>query len=178
MLGANRITALTDPDSRNARTMNAAYETIRDAELRKHPWSFAIKRAQLAADATAPTFGPAVSYTLPSDFLRLLSPDANYNSNDSDWKIEGKKLLTDDSAPLNIRYIYRVTDPTEMDTLFHESLSAALAVATCEEITQSTSKLSNVAAIYDTNIKEAKRANAIETVSDEPPEDTWVTARL
>ena len=42
-LGAARITSLTE-DSVNARACNAMYESVRDAELRAHPWNFAMKR--------------------------------------------------------------------------------------------------------------------------------------
>jgi hypothetical protein len=50
-LGAARITSLTQ-DTPNARSCNVAYNVLRKAELRSHPWSFAIKRAELAADAS------------------------------------------------------------------------------------------------------------------------------
>ena len=74
MLGAERITSLTE-DSVNARAVNAAFEPVKLAELRKHTWSFAVTRAQLAASATAPLFTKTTSYPLPSDFIRLLAPD-------------------------------------------------------------------------------------------------------
>ena len=37
-LGAKRIASLSE-DSRNARAINAAYDTLREAELRAHTWS-------------------------------------------------------------------------------------------------------------------------------------------
>lgn len=177
LLGAKRITSLSE-DSRNARALNDAYEHVRDAELRRHPWSFAIKRASLAADSPAPSFGPTNSFTLPSDYLRLLPPDPEFHYNDLDWKIEGGSIYTYDSAPLRIRYVRQETNPVVMDPLFRESLAAALAVATCEAITQSNTKKADLEEDYSRIIAEARRTNAIETVSDEPPEDTWVTARL
>lgn len=176
-LGATRITSLTQ-NHPNARTLNACYEAIRDAELAKHRWSFAIKRMQLAADAAAPAFGPSVSYTLPSDYLVLIEPDPEENYNNLDWRIEGKKVLTDQGAPLNIRYIYRVEDPNEFAPAFVMALACALAEHSCEDITQSNQKLANVRDAYTLAIREARRVNAIEKTSEEPPEDTWVTARL
>lgn len=176
-LGAKRITSLTE-DSPNARTMNLCYEAIRDAELAKHRWSFAIRRAQLAADADAPDFGPAYSYTLPAEYLRLIEPDPEENYNNLDWKIEGKKVLTDQGAPLNIRFIYRVTDPNEFSPAFIEALACKLAWHTCEDITQSNQKKTDVHEEYVLSIREARRTNAIEKISEDPPEDTWVTARL
>lgn len=176
ILGAKRIVSLTE-DSRNARAIAAAFEPVKRAELRKHPWSFAVKRVQLAADATAPLFTRSNSFPLPSDFIRLLPPDPEANFNDLDWTIEGRNIITNDSAPLNVRYIYDVTDPNVFDVLFREVMAAKLAEQLCEEITQSNTKVVNAQAFYKEIVAEAKRSNAIEKVADKPPEDTWVTVR-
>lgn len=175
-LGAKRITSLTE-DSRNARAINAAYTELRDAELRAHTWNFAVKRVQMAADATAPIFGRTNSFTLPSDFLRKLNLDPEFVVNSEDAQIEGRKLLTNDSAPLDMRYIYRVEDPNEMDVLFREALASRIAFELAEEITQSNTKKAAAAADYKRAVSEAKRTNAIERVALQPPEDTWVTVR-
>ena len=176
IVGAKRIVSLTE-DSRNARAINAAFESVKRAELRKHPWSFAIKRVQLAADATAPLFSRSNSFPLPSDFIRLLSPDPEVNFNDLDWVIEGRSIITNSSAPLDVRYIWDVTDPNLFDTLFREVMSAKLAEQLCEEITQSNTKIATAQAFYKDVVTEAKKTNAIEKVSEEPPEDTWITCR-
>lgn len=175
-LGAAPITSLSE-NSKNARACNLAFEPVKLAELRSHPWNFAITREELAADATEPAWGRANSFTLPSDFVRLLPSYPEDNLNDLDFQIEGKKILTDEDAPLYIRYIYDVTDPNEMDALFREALSCKLALELCEEITQSNSKKEAVSKEYEFCIKQAKRSNAIENVAQEPPEDTWVTVR-
>jgi hypothetical protein len=176
-LGAKRITSLTQ-DHKNARSMNVAFIPVREAILRAHPWAFAIKRAQLAASATAPDFGPAQAFPLPSDFLRLLHPDLETNYNNLDWKIEGREILTEDSAPLDIRYIYRVEDPNTMDPIFRELFSSTLALELCEEITQSNTKKDFLKRELKDILSEARRTNAIEKIrSDEPPEDTWLTVR-
>lgn len=175
-LGAKRITALTD-DSVNARSCNAAYEIVRDAELRAHPWNFAIARASLAADSTAPSWGRAKSYELPADYLRLLPPYPEDNSNALDWQVEGRKVYTDDTAPLYIRYIKRVSDTSLFDALFVEALSTKLASELCEEITQSNAKKEGLKDDYRETIARAKKTNAIEGVSQEPPDDTWLTVR-
>jgi len=176
LLGAKRITSL-DEDSRNARAINAAFEPVKLAELRKHPWNFAIKRASLAASATEPLFTKDNSFPLPSDFVRLAEQDPEDLTNDLDWQIEGRNIITNDSAPLEIRYIYNVTDPNEMDVLFRESFAAKLAEVLCEEITQSNAKKADAKETYKEIIAEAKKANAIERHSQNPPEDTWVTVR-
>jgi hypothetical protein len=179
-VGATRITSLTE-NTVNARAANAVYATLRDAELRAHRWSFAIKRAQLAADATAPAFGPANAFPLPADFLKLLPPDPNQHLNDLDWRIEHHEsavcIMTDQAAPLNIRYIHRVTDPNKMDVLFREALSMRIAREVCEPLTQSNTKIQLIDVDYREAIATARKANAFERPSDTPPDDTWVTVR-
>ena len=176
-LGAETIVSLTQ-DSENARSCNRVFEHLRDAELRAHPWNFAIKRAQLAADSTAPAFGYANAFTVPADFLRMLAPDVWANPNDLDWQIEGKKILTNDSAPLELRYIYRVEDPNQFDALFVEALACRIAAELCEKITQSNSKAQLIRDDYTTAMRTARKLNAFENVPSEPATDTWITSRL
>lgn len=175
-LGAERINAL-DEDSANGRSCNAAYERLRDAELRAHPWRFAMTRDSLPADADAPAFGKARSFQLPANCLRVLPPYPEMNANDLDWEIEGRKIYTNDGAPLQIRYTKIVTDPNEMDALFREALASRMAHEMCEEITQSNTKQQLAADNYKMAIREARRTNAIESISADPPEDTWITVR-
>lgn len=176
LLGAKRITSFTE-DSRNARAINAAYEPVKLALLRKHTWGCATTRTQLAANSTAPAFGKENSFALPADWVRSLPLDPDYQTNDDDRVVEGRNILTNESAPLDLRYIYNITDPNEMDPLFREALATALAEALCEEITQSNTKMQTAMAAHDKAIAEAKRANAIEKPADQPPDDTWVTVR-
>lgn len=175
-LGAKRITSLSE-DSVNGRACNLAFEPTKLAELERHAWSFATTRAELAADSAEPAFGRARSFTLPADFVRLLDDYVEDNTLAKDWEIEGKKIYTDDSDPIYIRYVYNVTDPNEMSPLFREALACKMAYQMCEELTQSNSKKAEVQDAYKEAIKEAKKSNAIQKVAQMPPEDPWVTCR-
>ena len=176
-LGAERIISLTQ-DSVSARACNLAYTQVRDAELRAHTWNFAIKRAEIAADATAPVYGYSYAYTLPADCLRLLKNDHQENYYSNNWKVEGRKIITDESAPLPIRYVARITDSTEYDALFVEALSSKLAYELCEELTQSNTKKQSAADDYKLAIREARKINAFENVPAEQETDTWLTVRI
>lgn len=175
-VGGNRITSLTD-GSVNARHCNARYTEVRDRELRRHVWGFAVTRVELAADTDGPAFGPTNYFTLPADFIRLAPQDPEVTSNDHDWRVEGLKIATYDDAPLEVRYVKKVTDPNTMDSLFRDVLAQALALELVEIITQSNTKPEKLTREYRDLIAEARRVNAIEKVSEQPPEDTWVTVR-
>jgi hypothetical protein len=175
-LGAARITDLTD-NSRNARACSSAYERSRDALLRKHRWNFSIARAQLAADATDPEFGYDFQYTLPVDCLRVLEPYHGFRRIGENRIIEGRKIITDETAPLDLRYVSKVTDPNVMDSLFLEVLAVEIAIDICEELTQSNTKKSELRDLKKELLAEARKANAVERDPDVPPEDEWITVR-
>lgn len=175
-LGAKRITSI-DENSNSARACLACYDTLRDSELQKHRWGFAVKRAELAADATAPAWGRTAQYTLPADFLKLIAPYPEMDSNSRDWVIENRKILTNDSSPIYIRYIAQITDPNQMDVNFREGLSAKMAMEMCEELTQSNSKKESAREDYKTAIKDARKSSAIQNVPQESVEDSWITIR-
>jgi hypothetical protein len=173
-LGAKRISSLTQ-DAPNARSMNAAFEAVRRAELRRNAWSFAIKRASVAADATQSEWGEWNRYSLPNDFLRLLRDDETDTY--VDWKIEGGYILSKQESPLQFRYIADITDPNTFDSLFVEVFAGRLALETCEEITQSTGKKESVKDDYKTDVAEAKAIGFIEKEAQAFPEDDWLAAR-
>lgn len=174
-LGAKRISSLAQ-DHPNARSLNACFEAVRKMELRRYTWSFAIKRASIAADATDVTIlNTWKRYSLPNDFLRLIRDDES--GTHVDWKIEGIYILTEDASPLEIKYIAHIEDPVFFDSLFAEAFAGRLARETCEEITQSTGKLEQIDAGYKEDIAEAKRVGAIEKEAQEFPEDSWLAAR-
>lgn len=174
-IGAKRITSINE-ESVNARACKAVYDSRRKALLRAHRWSFAIKRASLAADATAPEWGRANAFTLPADYLKLIPTYPEYHDLNSDWVIEGRKIVTSDSAPLYVRYIADVTDTSQMDPLFKETLAADIAYEIAEEITQSATKKEQAKEDKKDSIKEAKKANAIEVPPADSAPGSWETA--
>ena len=175
-LGAKRIVSLSE-DSTNARACNAAYDLLRDFELELHPWLFAIQRATLAADSEEPEWGRANAFQLPSDCLRILPPYPEDNLNDLDWQIEGRKLLTDETAPLYLRYIARIEDPNAMAPSFREALACRIALELAEQLTQSNTKKEGLREDYKATILAARKNNAIQSIPAKSPDDPWITGR-
>jgi hypothetical protein len=112
-------------DSEAARTANAIYDELLDQELQDHDWTFARTRAQLPAQVAAPAFGYTYSHLLPADpyCLHVLE-----EVNDYEFILEGRTLLSD-STPLQIRYIYRVTDHNQLSASFRKAFIYKLAAA-------------------------------------------------
>lgn len=169
-LGGSTIVALTE-NSPAARALNRIYVGTRRAEIRKHPWTFAKKRAQLAADADAPLFDYAYKFLKPADCLRIL------NKQDVDWRLEGAYILSNDGGPLEIIYLSDITDPNEFDEAFIEAFASKLAYEVAERLTSSSEKKKSAGEDYKFALSEARRTNAIERMSEDRVTDDWERAR-
>lgn len=177
LLGSQSINSLIE-NSMGAKAMLRAYDSIFLSELRKNTWNFAIKRANLAADVSSPIFGKSRYFPLPGDFL-FLAPEETTLSDPRrrDFNIEGQSIVSSEDAPLPIRYVSSSITESMFDVLFAESMSHALAVAVCEEVTNSNTKLSNLSSMYENIISQAKKRNAIENAPVKSPTCTWISVR-
>ena len=157
-----------------ARACAIAYDSNRRDELRKHRWNFALARVVLAPDATAPAFDYLYQFTLPSNCLRVLRPATA----DLDWQIEGRKILSNYSAVMQLRYIADIEDVTQWDASFYNVVAGALAVDICERLTQSNSKKQELIAQYTEDVRMARRVDAFESGPEDSADDDWWNARL
>lgn len=179
-LGEARILAFTD-DSKPARTLNAIYGRLRDAELSRCRWKFAIKRDTLPALATAPAWGFTYAYQLPSDYLSLVQVNDYYLAPRTPqaplWTIESGQLLTDLQAPLRIRYVRRPDSSGAFHPLFVEALACRLAAEAAEALTQSSTKREAMLKDYREAVLEAARVDAMEVPPDVLPWGSWLESR-
>lgn len=190
-IGAGPIISLDDPNKR-AQACKRMYADLRDAEIRDTVWGFAITRAQVPADLEPPLFGFARQFTIPSDSLRIIEiADAtglvffsftpfhlNGRFLSGTYSIESNKILTDFEAPLDIRYVKRVTDPNQMDSLFREALAARIAVELAEIIAQSDAKKALAKQDYEDLLGKAVLTDGAETPDDGPQDHSWFLERF
>lgn len=183
-LGQEPITSRAD-ENKMARVADARFDSIRDAELRRHTWAFSVKRDELSALDSEPSFGYAYEYQLPTDCLRVLQVGETDAASLADYRtgsgapyaIEGRKLLTDHGAPLPLRYVRKATTVGEWDPGFVEALAARVAYECCEAITGSSGKKEDAMRDYKIALDEALMAGSVETPSQPIADDTWVTGR-
>ena len=185
-IGEARILSLSD-DVEAARVIDAQWDIVRDAELRARNWNFSITRASLPALVAAPSWGFDRQFQLPSDCLRVLQVGEFFpgpsmsdyrNASEAAWQIEGGKILSDEAAPLKIRYVARIEDTGSWDALFVEAFACRLAVEICERITQSNTKRQLAWDEYKEAVRMAVRADAIENPPEPMPDDSWMLSRL
>ena len=165
-LGSERIESL-DQDTPAAAIIKESWDTIVNDELARYPWVFAKAYAQLAATTTTPAFRWQRQFNRAADDLRLI--EVGVDQAWASWEIgrtfelQGRLILTDMDAPLNVSYVRCVTNSGEFDAPFVEALACRLAVELCQIITGSVSRKELVDRDYARSIAGAKRANAIQS---------------
>jgi hypothetical protein len=174
LLGERRISSINE-SHKTAKTLLERFPDVRDDVLRAHPWNFASVRVGLAKDAAAPVFQFDNAYTLPNNCLRLLEVDENKGV--YRYTVEGRKILTDQGAPLNILYTAQITDVSLMDVMFRNAMAAALAADVAEVFTGSTTKQEQMLAIMVDRIRLARVPDGQEPAPREIEASEWLDAR-
>lgn len=178
LLGYAQVSSPQQVANRGAKAILRAYDSVKLSELQKNMWHFAIKRASLVASAVKPVHTKANAFPLPGDYLMLAPPDQYGSFPDSnDWTVEAGSIISDDAGPLKIRYVSSQVSESLFDAIFAEGLSAALAMATCEELTNSQSKLDHVSQLYDFQISLAKQRGSILIQKNRIPVASWISSR-
>ena len=178
-----------DEDTTSARTAKLEYDAVVRAELSAYPWYFAKKQALLAREADAPLFKFGLSYTLPTDFLRLVELENRWvfsidrRTQDTNpippYELQGRSLLTDIAAPMRIGYIRDVVDePTIWHPLFEEVVVTSLAAVLANPLAKSMTQVDFLAKMRRGKINEARRVNAIQQPPEHIPDGSWMVARI
>lgn len=175
-LGHNPISALNE-DSKAGIACNANYEPVRDALLESHPWNFAIKRVELAQDATAPAFEFAYRYALPADFLRVIRTEDESASVFTEYRIENGYLLSD-VGTVKIEYVAKITDPNTFTPLFVDVFAAHLSAAMCMWLNDNQSAAQKLEEIAAAKLSIARSTDAMQGTPRDFVADEWLVARI
>ena len=154
-----------------------AYDQRIGRVLRSHPWNFAMARAALEADATAPAFGYAYRYPLPSDCARVWELDRDRHGTGTAYAVEGQWLLTDEAAPLQLVYIRRETDPSKFTDDFAEALAAEIAKKAAPAVLGSLEAADYFRREAKADASEAKTADGQENPPREIEDGSWLVGR-
>lgn len=175
-LGETRITSLDD-QQKKAVLCKERLPDIIDATLRAHPWNCATTRASLPVHSVVPAYEYSAQFMLPAEphCLRVLDIQ-DYTER---WEIEGRFILANHGGPLKIKFIKRIVDPTEFDSLCIQAIAARLSMDLAMPITQSQTMMDGMAAMYKAKLAEARTINAQESGGqDELSADQWLNSRM
>jgi len=180
--GEPSITSL-DQDGKAARLLKRNYALVLKRVLTKYRWNFATKRAELAADPTAPEFGFAYRHRVPSDFLQLIGlydgtgSQRNYTDTDTIFKLEGNYVLCD-TTPVKIFYTANITDTSQYDPAFVAVLEYYLATKIFYDLTKGADRYSALVQEREKAVKEAKFSNAIQNTPEIIQASDWIDSRF
>lgn len=175
-LGQETIMSRTDDNAR-ARAVNAVLNSVRDKVLRVHRWNSAVKRSQLSKLSTGPVFGFTNAFQLPSDFLRLSSLDNLNLRFRIEHGVDGRVLVSDESA-INLIYIARIIDVSQMDLGLTAAISARLAAEIALKLTGSRVVQREMEQKYLNVLSEAMFIDSLESPVETFEGTTWLNARL
>ena len=175
-LGQSPITSFSE-NSKAARLANERFAELRDELLYRHPWNFALKRGSLAASATAPTWGFTAAYPLPTDYIRMFEVNGEHEDTDK-WKVEDGSIVTDLEAPLEVRYVFQVTDANRMSAGFREAFASILAADWAEDLTGDDNVAQRMDGKARIQVAQARSNDGQEGTPDQFVADDWVVARM
>jgi hypothetical protein len=185
-IGVERISSLDNDTVKAARVARDLFDEARDELLRSAQWNFATKRASLSkVSGYTPPFGYDHAYSVPSDFLRVVSVHpVDSVSVQAKYKLENisdsgtpKTAILSNSDSLYLRYVAQITDVNRMTPPFRSLLSQKLAVDIGHALDRSNTQIE----LHERKLeKMMARARAVDGIEDYPDrfyEGSWITSR-
>jgi hypothetical protein len=166
LIGAKAISSFNDGTDASS-VCDRLYPDIRDSTLVMYPWSFGMKKVQLAQLITTPTSFWRYEYQLPGD--KLANPRLVYNSAaqsspiQKDWEIQGDKLLTNLTSVF-IDYQFSVPE-FAMPQYFVQLLKYMVAWHIAETVTEQQDKATKWQRVATGDISENGRGGFFRTAA-------------
>jgi len=158
LLSADTVQDIENPTSATESILNRWYDQSRKKLLREHPWNFAIKRVILAANSTRPAFGYSASFSIPSDFVRLLSLSSDLSVNKEtllpkdSYQFENNKILLNDYygdvTSLRLIYVSNNVTVSQFDPMFIDLLAHEIALSVAYKITETNTNVERIQSLY------------------------------
>jgi hypothetical protein len=170
-LGAQPLTSIDDDDTQRARLCRAYYPNVRNAVLRAYPWRCATQRQTLALHADTPVGDDwAYQFALPTDpyCLRVLQVDDGTIR----YTVEGRLILCDESS-LYLKYIRRMSDTGNFDSLLQEAIECRLAAELAYPVTGSPTLIKAMWELYEAKLREARTVDGMDA-----PLELWESESL
>lgn len=161
-----------------ADAINAIWQQVVDEVLSGHPWNCAMTRALLAAESAAPAFGFSTRYALPTDpYCLRVWQVGDDPAAAVPYRVEGRKLLCNETGPLRVLYIGRVADPEQLSPWVADVIAHELAFEVAYQLTASTEKEVNARRLADAAWKRARGMDGQEGSPEEAIGDDFLRSR-
>lgn len=164
-LGSQARVVTIDDDLPVARQAKALWDETLRLLLAEHPWNFAIRHAELNANAAAPANGWNYGFDLPADCLRMLPGGPEFSDEWNRGEREGDTYYTDGEATLPVRYISSEAGGTvsRWPPHFVHAMTLMMAERLAETVTQSEGIKDRLRERAAEALRRAKRVDGLET---------------
>ena len=166
LISSGTVQDIENPSNATEEILNRWYDQCRRKLLREHPWNFATKRIVLAADVNSPPFGYAAQFSVPSDFIRILSLGTSLTIDretllpTDGYQFEGNKIMLngyyEDASAVRLIYICDFKTVSQMDPMFIDLLAYDLALAIAYKITETNTNIERLNGIKERRAAMAK----------------------
>lgn len=173
-LGADTIADI-DESSTNAGYCKFVYDRCVNWLLRKHDWSFALKRETMAESSGTNLTAYTYSYQMPTGvarFMALLDEDGNVSL--EPYMIENDQIYTEQEDAM-AKFIDENVDVKRYDEAFVHVLSLMIAWQIAMRITQSNDIRKEIYQEFRGELREAMGMDAKEASSPEAEPTQWTT---
>jgi hypothetical protein len=175
-IGVPPITAFTE-ETRAGGLCRRYYPQVRDDVIRSHPWNCASARAKLPALLTPPAWGYQFAYQLPADCLRVLAVNAD-DPFCHPWKVEGRTIVTDREAPIEVLYLRRIEDSGFFDPMLVSVIAARLAMELARPLTSDSAIRKQMEEEFMLRLRAARSADGQEGTPSRIYAEEFTLARL
>jgi hypothetical protein len=183
-IGAKEIESFENASDREAVLCRRIYHTSRRSVLASHHWNGAKRSVQLTENTSVTPVFWDYAYTLPSDFIRIISchPSDDLNAT-CDFTIENANdddadnVLMSASNQIYIQYVFDNTDLSTMSQGFRDVLAFQLARDLCLALGKSTSKFELTNREYRRALTNAKSVDGFDDYPQRLAEGSWVSSR-
>lgn len=171
-LGEELITNLDD-NVKQAQYIKAIFSIKMNELLTKYDWHFNRKITTLAYTTNTPD-DYLYEYTLPNDFLKVISINGSYNE---DFKIRGNYLYSD-SDEIELEYLASLTDYTFLPSMIAEAFACLLASELAITLTGNKENKQLYLQEYEYKAREAYFLEIEQYQEDDVSmdDDDWITA--
>lgn len=168
LLGANKINNLGE-QTEEAKAINNMYKGSLKSILNECCWWFAKKRKMLNLVKATPAWGNGKYFQLPPDLIRIFEASSEY-------ELEGEYLLTD-ADEIGVLYTFLQENTEKYTPEFIDAFACRLAYDVCYDITNSTSKQSELMSLYlGQLLPTAMSKNARAKRQQYAKDDAWISS--
>lgn len=175
-LAQARLTSLDD-NTQAGKLANDIYEDVAEETMSEACWTSTLRRATLAQSSTTPAFGYDYQYQLPTNpkCLRVIKIN-ECKPGDIDYRIEGDKLLTNESTA-SILYVAHITDSESYDIDLRQAIIWRLVIEMAYMYTGQSKVVVALVDKAEKKIAQLISLNSLQGAREIINSDTFVDAR-